>query len=75
MIAIGGSIGTGLFIGSGAALAIGGPASLVLANTFVGAMLYCTIHALGEMATLFPVGGAFAVYGSRFIDDAWGFAM
>jgi yeast amino acid transporter len=38
-------------------------------------MLYCTVHALGEMAVLFPVAGAFSVYSSRFIDPAWGFAM
>jgi len=38
-------------------------------------MLYCTVHALGEMAVAFPVAGAFSVYSSRFIDPAWGFAM
>ena len=38
-------------------------------------MLYCTVHALGEMAVLFPIAGAFSVYSSRFIDPAWGFAM
>jgi yeast amino acid transporter len=90
MIAIGGSIGmswsastrikltclgTGLFVGSGSALATGGPASLVLAYGLIGIMLYCTVHALGEMAVLFPIAGAFSVYSSRFIDPAWGFAM
>jgi amino acid transporter len=29
--------------------------------------LYCTVHALGEMAVAFPVAGAFSVYSSRFI--------
>jgi amino acid transporter len=38
-------------------------------------MLYCTVHALGEMAVLFPVAGSFAHYSTRFIDPAWGFAM
>ena len=75
MIAIGGSIGTGLFVGSGAALSGGGPASLVLAYGLIGVMLYCTVHALGELAVAYPVAGSFAVYGSRFIDPAWGFAM
>ncbi|RMZ89549.1 hypothetical protein DV736_g3214, partial [Chaetothyriales sp. CBS 134916] len=75
MIAIGGSIGTGLFVGSGSALATGGPASLVLAYGLIGIMLYCTVHALGEMAVLFPIAGAFSVYSTRFIDPAWGFAM
>lgn len=75
MIAIGGSIGTGLFVGSGSALSSGGPAALVLAYGLIGIMLYCTVHALGEMAVAFPVAGSFASYGTRFIDPAWGFAM
>lgn len=75
MIAIGGSIGTGLFVGSGSALAQGGPAALVLAYGLIGVMLYCTVHALGELAVAFPIAGSFAVYSTRFIDPAWGFAM
>ena len=38
-------------------------------------MLYCTVHALGELAVIFPVAGSFAAYSTRFIDPAWGFAM
>jgi amino acid transporter len=75
MIAIGGSIGTGLFVGSGKALAHGGPASLLLAFSLTGCMMYCTVQALGELAVLFPVAGSFASYSSRFLDPAWGFAM
>ncbi|MCJ1365867.1 glyceraldehyde-3-phosphate dehydrogenase 1 [Acarospora aff. strigata] len=75
MIAIGGSIGTGLFVGSGKALAGGGPASLLIAFGLIGVMLYCTVHALGEMAVLFPVAGSFSAYSTRFLDPAWGFAM
>lgn len=41
----------------------------------VGVMLYCTVHALGEMAVLFPVAGSFSAYSTRFLDPAWGFAM
>lgn len=75
MIAIGGSIGTGLFVGSGSALAMGGPASLLIAFGIIGMMLFCTVHALGEMAVTFPVAGSFAAYSTRFLDPAWGFAM
>ncbi|KAF2842431.1 AAT family amino acid transporter [Patellaria atrata CBS 101060] len=75
MIAIGGSIGTGLFVGSGSALANGGPASLVISFGLIGIMLFCTVHALGELAVAFPVAGSFAVYSTRFLDPAWGFAM
>ncbi|EXJ78517.1 AAT family amino acid transporter [Capronia coronata CBS 617.96] len=75
MIAIGGSIGTGLFVGSGKALAYGGPASVLLAFSLTGVMMYCTVQALGELAVLFPVAGSFSAYSTRFLDPAWGFAM
>ncbi|KAK9366674.1 amino acid permease-domain-containing protein [Lipomyces kononenkoae] len=75
MIAIGGSIGTGLFINSGKALSNGGPASLLIAFGVLGIMLYTVMHALGELAVVFPVSGSFSAYFARFIDPAWGFAM
>lgn len=75
MIAIGGSIGTGLFIGTGRALALGGPASILIAYCLIGGMIFCTVQALGEMAVMFPVAGSFAAYSTRFIDPALGFAM
>jgi amino acid transporter len=75
MIAIGGSIGTGLFVGSGSALATGGPAALVLDFALIGCMLFNVCMALGELSVAFPVSGSFAVHGSRFLDPAWGFAM
>lgn len=68
MIAIGGSIGTGLFIGTGRALAHGGPASILIAYCCIGVMMYCTVQALGEMAVMFPVAGSFAAYSTRFLD-------
>ena len=61
MIAIGGSIGTGLFIGSGSALASGGPAALMIDFGIVGIMLFCVIHALGELAVLFPISGNISI--------------
>ncbi|GEQ66658.1 hypothetical protein JCM33374_g321 [Metschnikowia sp. JCM 33374] len=75
MIAIGGSIGTGLFIGSGKVLKKGGPASVLIAYMLIGSMMYSTVHALGELAITFPVSGAFATYNTRFIDPSWGFTM
>jgi amino acid transporter len=50
MIAIGGSIGAGLFVGSGSALNSGGPASLVIDFIIIGFMLLLTVNALGELA-------------------------
>ncbi|ODQ76896.1 hypothetical protein BABINDRAFT_183110, partial [Babjeviella inositovora NRRL Y-12698] len=43
MIAIGGAIGTGLFVGSGSALRTGGPAALLIGWILVGTMIYCTV--------------------------------
>lgn len=51
MIAIGGSIGAGLFVGSGSALNSGGPASLVIDFLIIGFMLLLTVNALGELAS------------------------
>ncbi|KUI65775.1 General amino-acid permease GAP1 [Cytospora mali] len=75
MIAIGGSIGTGLFISSGTSLNTGGPASVLLAYMIIGLMLYCVMQALGELAVVFPIAGSFSAYSTRFLDPAWGFAM
>ena len=60
MIAIGGSIGCGLFIASGAALKEGGPGAVVLDFAIIGLMIFCTVNAMGELATLFPVQGCFS---------------
>lgn len=75
MIAIGGAIGTGLFIGTGQALNEGGPLSLFFGYLYVGVDLIFTVHALGEMAVLFPISGGFVTFSSRFIHHAWGFAV
>lgn len=74
MIAIGGAIGAGLFVGSGGALQKGGPASLVIGYLIMGVMLLMTNLALAEMAVLYPVNGAFYTYIVRFVDPSWGFA-
>ena len=72
---LGGGIGTGLFIGPGPQLALGGPLTLVIGYIIVGIFLICMVFSLGELASVLPVSGAFSKYASRFIDPAWGFAM
>lgn len=74
-MALGGSIGAGLFVGSGQALAIGGPGSLVINFAICGLMVSMTMASLGEMATSYPVAGAFYDYTVRFVGKQWGFAM
>jgi Amino acid permease len=57
MIAIGGTIGTGLFLGTGRSLAQGGPASMLICYSIVGVVVYVTLLLLGEMATQYPIPG------------------
>ena len=75
MIAIGGAIGTGLFVGSGYALATGGPGAVVLDFIIIAFMIFNVCMALGELCVAFPVSGSFTIHSSRFLDPAWGFAM
>ncbi|RSL50116.1 Amino-acid permease inda1 [Fusarium floridanum] len=75
MIAIGGSIGAGFFVGSGGALTKGGPGSVFLCFCIAGVMIFHVVHALGELAVMYPVSGGFYTYSTRFIDPSWGFAM
>lgn len=51
IVVVGGTIGTGLFIGSGGALAKSGPAGTLIGYAFVGTLVYSVMVALGEMAT------------------------
>jgi len=75
MIAIGGSIGTGLFVASGATISQAGPGGALLAYMVVGLMVYFLMTSLGEMAAHLPVSGSFATYGSRYVDPGFGFAL
>jgi amino acid transporter len=75
MIAIGGVIGTGLFLGTANDLAHGGPAGLLLGYCIMASLLYSVMVALGEMAAQFPLaGGQFALAG-RFVSPELSFAM
>ncbi len=75
MIAIGGCIGTGLFMASGEAIQQAGPGGALLAYGAIGIMVYFLMTSLGEMATYLPVSGSFSTYASRFVDPSFGFAL
>jgi AAT family amino acid transporter len=75
MIAIAGTIGTGLFLGTGRSLAQGGPASMLISYGLVGFVVYITLLLLGEMATQYPVAGSFNAYTTRFFSPSYGFAL
>lgn len=62
MIAIGGTIGTGLFLGTGKSLATGGPASMLIAYAIVGVIVFFTMLSLGEMAAFVPIAGSFCTF-------------
>ncbi|KAJ6189730.1 hypothetical protein N7519_004638 [Penicillium mononematosum] len=75
-IAWGGTVGTGLFITTGKALATGGPAFLVGSYVFASILVYFILTGVTEMATFLPVrGGSMSRYGGRFVSRSLGFAM
>ncbi|KAJ8111911.1 hypothetical protein OPT61_g5600 [Boeremia exigua] len=74
-VAIGGTVGTGVFIASGSSVNTAGPAGALLAYVFVGTLVYSVMMSLAEMATYLPIAGAFTQYASRFVDPSLGFAM
>ena len=72
MFAIAGSIGTGLIIGSGEALASGGPGSILVAYLIMGMCVYTVMTAFAEMAIFAPMSKGFSGYATRFVDPALG---
>ena len=75
MIALGGCIGTGLFMTSGSTIAKAGPGGALVAYAAMGLMVYFLMTSLGELATHLPTSGSFAAYNARYVDPALGFAM
>ncbi|WP_436952223.1 amino acid permease [Staphylococcus shinii] len=75
MIAIGGAIGTGLFVATGNVISQAGPGGAILAYLIIGVMLYFLMSSIGELATFYPVSGSFSSYSTRFVDKSLGFTM
>ncbi|OXV10184.1 hypothetical protein Egran_02055 [Elaphomyces granulatus] len=74
-IALGGTIGTGLFIGIGKALTKAGPLSVLLGYSITGVSAWAMMMCLGEMATWLPLPGAIPQFCARYVDPAMGFAV
>lgn len=72
MIAIGGAIGTGLFLGAGKAISKAGP-SLILAYAIAGLVIFFIMRALGELLMYRPVSGSFSDYAREFLGPFWGY--
>ncbi|WP_374285882.1 amino acid permease [Lactococcus sp.] len=75
MIALGGTIGTGLFVASGATISQAGPLGALVAYAAIGMMVFFLMTSLGEMASYLPISGSFASFADRYVDKAFGFAM
>ena len=75
MIAIGGAIGTGLFVASGKTISTAGPGGAILAYGLIGIMVLFLMQSLGEMAAHLPVPGSFQTYATRYVSESFGFAM
>ncbi|MGV9728735.1 AAT family amino acid transporter [Streptomyces albogriseolus] len=72
MIAIGGAIGVGLFMGAGANIAKAGP-SIILMYALAGVVIFFIMRALGELLLYRPVSGSFAEYAREFLGPFFGF--
>ncbi|MEW1812373.1 amino acid permease [Pseudarthrobacter phenanthrenivorans] len=75
MIAIGGAIGTGLFVASGSTISQAGPGGALVAYALVGLMVFLTMQSLGEMSARIPVAGSFQSFATRFVSPSFGFAI
>lgn len=75
MLSLGGVIGTGLFLGSGATLNGAGPGGAVIAYLFGGLIMYLVMVCLGELAVAMPITGSFQVYATKYIGPATGFTL
>jgi len=73
LIAVGGSIGTALFVSIGSGLSSGGPASLLIAFTVYCGLLALVNNSMAEMAVFMPVSSSFIRMAGRWVDDAFGF--
>lgn len=72
MIAMGSALGTGLFLGSGAAISVAGPAAVVCFA--IGSLIAaCIALCMGELASRHPVRGGFGTLAARFLSPFWGY--
>ena len=72
MVAVGGSIGTGLLLGSAPAIGLAGPA-VILSFLLAGVINYIVAMAIGELACAHPAAGSFGVYGDLYLNRWAGF--
>lgn len=74
LIALGGCIGTGLFVGTGSALRTCGPAALLTSYLIMSIVMFFVMNMLGEMATFLPLPGGAMKFVTDYVDPSLGFA-
>lgn len=74
-IALGGTLGVGLFLSSGKAFSMAGPLGALLGFIIAGAIVLASMLSYCEMVTLIPMAGGVVGISSRFVEDAFGFAL
>ncbi|MFF8842959.1 amino acid permease [Streptomyces sp. NPDC015127] len=74
MLGLGGVIGAGLFVGSGAGIAVAGP-GIVLSYLIAGALATLVMRMLGEMSSAMPASGSFSVHAERALGRWAGFSV
>ena len=72
MVAVGGSIGTGMLLGSAAALSIAGPA-VILSYAFAAFITWTVAMAMGELSSMHPAAGSFGIYADLYLNEWAGF--
>ncbi|ONH64988.1 SPS-sensor component SSY1 [Cyberlindnera fabianii] len=75
MIALGGTLGVGLYLSSGKAFSISGPLGCFLGFLISGSIVLATMLSFAEMSTLIPTTSSISGLASRFVEDAFGFAL
>ena len=75
MIALGGVIGTGLFLGSGITISQVGPMGAILAYLLCGFLMYLVMLCMGELAVAMPVSGSFQSYATKYLGPSTGFMI
>ena len=75
MIAIGGSIGTGIFLASGYTISVGGPGGALFAYFMMAIIVYFLMTSLAEMSAYRPTSGTFCEYATVFVGKSFGTAM
>src|ERR1700751_4208135 len=74
MLALGGAIGVGLFLGSSITIRLAGPG--VILSYLIGAVVAMIVaYAIAEMAVVHPVAGAFGIYAETYLNAWFGFAV